>query len=117
VIENDQGLTLWLRSWGAGDRDWHGVDGENADDEEGENSFEEHDDMECCEVAEITTAPGLKFGRQERRAGVGCTAAEESRERNLNHFIDFWETVGVKFRPTTNGLAHRPTGDERHLGS
>jgi len=62
VKENDRGLTLWLRSWRAGDRKGHGGDGENADDEEGESSFEEHDDMECCEV-EITTAPGLKFGR------------------------------------------------------
>ena len=58
---NDRGLTL-CRSWRAGDQNWYGVDGENADEEEGESSFEEHDDMECCEVEEIT-APGLKFGR------------------------------------------------------
>ena len=56
-------LTLWFRSRGAGDRNGHGVDGENPDDEEGESSFEEHDDMECREEEWITTAPGLKFGR------------------------------------------------------
>jgi len=35
-------LTLWLRSRGASDRNGQGVDGENPDDEEGENSFGEH---------------------------------------------------------------------------
>ena len=56
-------LTLWLRSRGAGDRNGQGIDGENPDDDEGESSFEEHDDAECCEEEEIRTAPGLKFGR------------------------------------------------------
>ena len=39
-------LTLWLGSWGAGDRNGQGVDGESADGEEGKNSFGEHGDME-----------------------------------------------------------------------
>ena len=56
-------LTLWLRSRGAGDRGRQGVDGESPDGEEGESGFEEHDDMECREDEQITTAPGLKFGR------------------------------------------------------
>jgi len=56
-------LTLWFRSGGAGDLDGQGVDGESPDDEEGESSFVEHGDMECREEEEITTAPGLKFGR------------------------------------------------------
>jgi len=55
--------TLWLRSRGSSDRDGQGVDGENSDDKEGENGFEEHGDMKCREEEEITTAPGLKFGR------------------------------------------------------
>jgi len=55
-------LTVWPRSRGAGDRKGQGVDGENPDDEEGESGFEEHDDMECREEEQITTAPGLKFG-------------------------------------------------------
>ena len=53
-------LTLRLRSGGASDRNGQGVDGESPDDEEGESSFEEHDDSE---EEQITTAPGLKFGR------------------------------------------------------
>ena len=56
-------LTLWLRSGGAGDRNGQGIDGENPDEEEGESSFEEHDDVSFREEEEITTAPGLKFGR------------------------------------------------------
>ena len=40
-------LTCWLR--GAGNRGRQGVDGESPDGEEGESSFEEHDEMECCE--------------------------------------------------------------------
>ena len=56
-------LTLWFRSRGAGDRNGQGVDGESPDEEEGESSFGEHDDMECREEEQITTAPGLKFGR------------------------------------------------------
>ena len=78
--ERSEKLTLWLWSRGAGDRNGHGVDGENPDDEEGESSFGEHDDMECRKEEQITTAPGLRFGRQERRTGVSCTAAEEARE-------------------------------------
>ena len=54
-------LTLWLGSRGAGDRNGHGVHGENPNDEEGEGGFEEHDDMECRKEEQITTAPGLKF--------------------------------------------------------
>jgi len=46
-------------------------------DEEGENSFGEHDGREG---KQITTAPGLEFGRRERRTGVTCTAAGETRE-------------------------------------
>ena len=42
-------LTLWLRRRGAGDRGGQGVDGECPDGEEGESSFEEHDDVECRE--------------------------------------------------------------------
>ena len=61
--ERSEKLTLWLRSRGAGDRTGQGVDGENPDDEESESSFEEHDGMECREEEQITTAPGLKFGR------------------------------------------------------
>jgi len=56
-------LTLRLRSRGTSDRSGHGVDGEGPDNEEGESGFEEHDDMKCREEEEITTAPGLKFGR------------------------------------------------------
>jgi len=82
VVRCDRGrsgkLTLWSR--GTGDRSGQGVDGENADGEEGESSFGEHDDMECREEEQITTAPGLEFGRWERRTGVDCTAVEESRE-------------------------------------
>jgi len=73
-------LTLWLRSWGAGDRNCQGINGESADGEEGENDFGEHDDMGCRKEEQITTAPGLKFGRLERRTGVSCTAAKKTRE-------------------------------------
>ena len=61
--ERSGGLTLWLRSRGTSDRSGHGVDRERPDNEEGENGFEEHDDMGCREEEEITTAPGLMFGR------------------------------------------------------
>jgi len=61
--ERSDKLTLWLRSGGTSDPNGQGVDGESPDGEEGENSFEEHDDMECDEEEQITTAPGLKFGR------------------------------------------------------
>ena len=56
-------LTVWLRSGGAGDRSGQGIDGESPDDEEGESSSGQHGDMECREEGQITTAPGLKFGR------------------------------------------------------
>ena len=56
-------LTLWLRSGGAGDRNGQGVDGESSNEEGGENGFGEHDDVECRGEEQITTAPGLKFGR------------------------------------------------------
>jgi len=61
--EHSRGLTFFPRNGGTGDRNGQGVYGENPDDEEGENSFEEHDDMDCREEEQITTAPGLKFGR------------------------------------------------------
>jgi len=81
MIENKPGkLTVWLRSGGAGDRNGQGVDGESPDEEEGESGLEEHDDMECREEEQITTAPGLKLGRRGRRPGVSCTAAEEPME-------------------------------------
>ena len=56
-------LTLRLRSRGSSDRGGQGVDGENPDDEEGENGFEEHDDMKCREEEGVKMAPGPKFGR------------------------------------------------------
>ena len=56
-------LTLWLRSRGAGDRNGQGIDGDSPNDEEGENSFEEHDDVSCREEEQMITAPGLRFGR------------------------------------------------------
>ena len=75
AVEGDQGqivvrydrkrsgkLTLWL-SGRPGDRDGQGVDGECPNDEEGDSSFGEHDDMGCYEEEQITTTPGLKFGR------------------------------------------------------
>jgi len=71
-------LTLWLGSGRPGDRGGQGVDGEHPDSEEGESSFEEHDDTECWEGNQIRTAPGLMFGRKERRTEVSCTAAEET---------------------------------------
>ena len=56
-------LTFRFRSGGAGNRNVQGVDGEGSGDEEDESSFEEHDDMGCREEEQVTTAPGLKFGR------------------------------------------------------
>ena len=61
--ERSRKLTFWLRSGGTSDRSGQGIDGESADGEEGESNFEEHDDMDCHEEEQITTAPGLKFGR------------------------------------------------------
>jgi len=55
--------TFWLRSGLPGDRNCHGVDGEGSDGEEGESSFGEHDGVESREEGQITTAPGLEFGR------------------------------------------------------
>jgi len=40
-------LTLRLGSRRTSDRSGHGVDRESPDGEEGESSFEEHDDVEC----------------------------------------------------------------------
>ena len=57
-------LTIWLRSWSTGDRGAQGVDGECADGEEGEEGFGEHDDRVCRKREQITTAPGLRFGRR-----------------------------------------------------
>ena len=56
-------LTLWLRTGGAGNGTGQGVDGESPDDEEGENGFGEHDDVDYREEEQKTTAPGLKSGR------------------------------------------------------
>jgi len=56
-------FTVRLRSRGAGDGDGQRVDGECPDGEEGESSFEEHDDVECYEEEQVTTAPGLKLER------------------------------------------------------
>ena len=55
-------LTLWFGSRGTCDRNGQGVDGENPDDEEGESSFGEHDDLRSREER-MTMAPGLKFGK------------------------------------------------------
>ena len=76
AVEGDQGqivvrcdrersgrLTVWLRNGRPGDRDGQGVDGESPDCEEGESNFEEHGYMKCREEEQITTAPGLEFGR------------------------------------------------------
>jgi len=52
--ERSEELTLWLRSRGAGDRNGQGADGESPDGEEGESSFEEHDNVKC-EEEQITT--------------------------------------------------------------
>ena len=62
-------LTAWVRNRRTSNRSAHGVGEESPDEEEGESSFGEHDDMECREEEQITTAPGLKFGREERRTG------------------------------------------------
>ena len=52
--------------------------------------------MERREEKQITTAPGLKFGRWERRTGESCTAAEETRGITSTRLhIGFWETVDV----------------------
>ena len=55
-------LTLWLRSGLTGDRNGQGVDVERAEGEERENGFGEHDDS-VLGGEQITTAPGLGFGR------------------------------------------------------
>ena len=55
-------LAFWLRTGRTGDRIGQGANGESADGEEGENGFGQHDDRECREGEQITTAPGLKFG-------------------------------------------------------
>jgi len=56
-------LTFWLGSGLTGNRNAQSVDGESADGEVGECGFGEHDDKECRKKEQITTAPGLKFGR------------------------------------------------------
>jgi len=56
-------LTFRFRSGGTGNRNVQGVDGEGSGDEEGKSSSEEHDDMVCREEEQVTSAPGLKFGR------------------------------------------------------
>ena len=71
-------LTVWLGSGSTGHRGAQSVHGESADGEEGEEDFGEHDDRNCREKEQITTAPGLKFGRLERGTGVSCAAAEET---------------------------------------
>jgi len=89
AVEGDQGQivvrynrerlgrpTFWLRNRGASYRNAKGVDGESPEDEEGESGIGEHDDMDCREEEQITTAPGMKLGRQERRTWTSCTAAE-----------------------------------------
>jgi len=52
-------LTFWL----TGDRNGQGVDIESAKDEGNGGGFGEHDDRECREKKQITTAPGLGCGR------------------------------------------------------
>ena len=51
---------------------------------------------------------GCRWGREEAEAELsGLVFMLHSGEGNqgvhLNHFIDFWETVGAKSRPTANG--------------
>ena len=79
--ERSRKLTFWLRSGLSGDVSGHGVDVESAEDEGDDNCFGKHDDREYREEEQITTAPGPKFWRSERRTGVSCTAAEETRGR------------------------------------
>ena len=54
-------LTVWLRSGRTGNWNGQGVDVERTDGEEGESGFGEHDDKNCREEEQITTAPGLEF--------------------------------------------------------
>jgi len=61
--ERSRKRTFWLGGGGTGDEKGRGVDGEREDGEEGESDFGEHDDRECREKEQITTAPGLRFGR------------------------------------------------------
>ena len=56
-------LTLQLRGGLASHRNGQCIHVENAEDEGDESGFGEHDNRECCEEEEITTAPGLKFWR------------------------------------------------------
>lgn len=64
----------------ASDGNGQGVDRESTDGEENENDFGEHNGRARRKKEQIATAPGLKFKRQGRGAGVSCTAAEERRE-------------------------------------
>ena len=61
--DRERWAKLTLGGRGLEARNGKGVDGECPDNEESESSFEEHDDMDCREEEQITTAPGLKFGR------------------------------------------------------
>jgi len=63
--EQSGGVTFWFGSGGTGDRNGKGVDRDGTDDERGKNDFGEHDDWECGEKKQTTTAPGLRFGREE----------------------------------------------------
>ena len=54
-------LTLWLRKGFTGDRNGQGVDVESAEEERGKSGFGEHDDRDCREREQITTAPGLEL--------------------------------------------------------
>jgi len=74
--ERSGGLTLGLRSRRPGDRNGPGVDGESPDDEEGESSFEGHDDIGRAD--NNGTRP--EVWEVGERTGVSCTAAEETRE-------------------------------------
>jgi len=56
-------LTFRLGSGLTGNRNAQSVGVQSAEDEVGEGGFGEHDDMECREKEQITTAPGLKFER------------------------------------------------------
>ena len=51
-------LSRFTDKWNA-----QGVDVENSEEEGGKSSFEEHDNRVCRVEEQITTAPGLKFGR------------------------------------------------------
>jgi len=106
TVERSEKLTLWFR--GAGNGTGQGVDGESPGDEEGENNFGEHDGRE---EKQMTAVPGLEFWRRERRTGVSCTAAEETKKStSASLHLYYWETVDVEFRPAACGLAANNRG-------